>query len=424
MDKYWEPVENRDDIERGMFVILPLKYDVKIKLKDMSIMGNQPIPFESSDFIELLANKCSMDGNFVRRYKLDVNLDPIQLNTAISITDLQLFVFDNGIAFLSAYLSYSNGNVGSIYKIIYPGYTDENEELKSVQSLFLQNISDKILNQLNPKMRWFITDKKSQSFILKEAYRLNTAYVPNRFKETDIINKITYNEHRIIDLSRNFEDLSEKDVEYVTGARDVDSEDYGWGCSITSQEISYAYAKGKTPLVDRTRDDLLLTMLVLYQKYSCMILNEEIHQRYISKNKSVMLKKYIQDLKREAMEFIAYGTLAPSQISRWNNVCDTYRLLIELNGINEAIAEIEEKINLLDEEQERIDSKRESTIGMIIAVFGFVSIIGAILQIVDYLSTGRTEMLVSFVIAIVAVLVFGAFLIRMLLTKKKRNGDV
>lgn len=267
MDEYWKSVENRDDIERGVFVILPLKYDVNIKLNDMSIMGNRPVPFESNDFIELVTNKCNMDGNFVRRYKLDVNLDPIKLDTEISITDLQLFVFDNGIAFLSAYLSYSNGNVGSIYKFIYPGYTDENEKLKNVQLLFLQNISDKILNQLNPKMRWFITDNKSQSFILKEAYRLNVTYVPNRFKETDIINEITYNEHRIIDLSRDFEDLSEKDVEYVTGARDVYSEDYGWGCSITSQEISYAYAKGKAPLVDRASDDLLLTILVMYQKY-------------------------------------------------------------------------------------------------------------------------------------------------------------
>ena len=421
MDKYWKPFENRDDIERGMFVILPLKYDEKIKLKDMSIMGNHPSPFESSDFIELLTNKCSKDGNFVRRYKLDFNLNPIQLDTEISITDLQLFVFGNGIAFLSAYLSYYNGNVGSIYKFIYPGYTDENEELKNIQSLFLQNISDKILNQLDPKMRWFITNNE---FILKEAYRLNVAYVPNRFKGTDIINKITYNEHRIIDLSRDFEDLSEKDVEYVTGARDVDSEDYGWGCSITSQEISYAYAKGKSSLVDRASDDLLLTMLVMYQKYTCMILNEEIHQRYILKNKPVMIKKSIQDLKREAMEFIAYGTLAPSQISRWNNVCDTYRLLIELNGINETIAEIKDKINLLDEEQERIDSKRESTIGMIIAVFGFISIISSMLQIVDYVSKGRKEILISFAASVVGALAFGVFLCRMLFNKKKRNRDV
>ncbi len=426
MDKYWGSVGNTDDIERGMFVILPLQYDTEINLEDLSVIENQPIPFESSDFIELLSNKCHMDGKFVWRYKLDLNLGPIQLDTEISIPDLQLFIFNNGIAFLSVYLSYYNRNVDSIYKFIYPGYTDKDEEIKRNQSLLLENISNMILNKINPEMRWFITDINSQRFIIKEAYRLNIAYVPNRFKNTDIINKITYNQHRIIDLTRDFEDLSEKDVDYVTSARDVDAENYGWGCSITSQEISYVYAQSKTPipLVDRANDDLLLTMLVLYQKYTCMLLNKEIHQRNISRNKSEKLNKSIQDLKREAMEFIAYGTLAPSQISRWHNVCDTYRQLIELNGINETIAEIKEKINFLNEEQEKINSKRESTIGMIIAVFGFFSIIGSILQIVDYVSTGRAEMLMSLVISTVAILIFGAYLISMLLSKKKHNGNV
>lgn len=423
MDKYWQSVESKDEIERGMFVILPLKYDEKIRLEDLSIIG-EPIPFKSNDFIELLTNKCSTNGNFVRRYKLEVNLASIQFDSKIVVSDWQLFVFNNGISFLTVYLSYTNENVGSLYKFIYPGYTDENEELKTVQSLFLQKINDEILNKISPKMRWFITDIKLQTFILKEAYRLNVAYVPNRFKETDVVNRITYNEHRIIDLSRIFEDSSEKDVEYVTGARDVVSEDYGWGCSITSQEISYAYARGKDSLVVRANEDLLLTMLVMYQKYSCMLLNEEIHQRYMVKSKSFMYAKSISELKREAMEFIAYGTLAPSQISRWNNVCDTYRLLIELNGINETISEIQGKINLLNVEQERIDSKRGSTLGMILAVFGLISIIGAILQIVDYVSTGRTAILIGFIVSVIGVLGFGAFLARMLLKKKKRNGDV
>lgn len=421
MDKYSEIVGNSGNIERGMFVILPLKYYGKSKSKDR--LKNQPIPFESNDFIELLANKCSMDGNFVRRYKLDVNLDPIKLDTKIPVTNVQLFVFANGIAFLSVYLPYFNENVGSIYKFIYPGYTDENEELKKVQSLFLKNISEKILEQLNPQMQWFITNKKSQSFILKEAYRINVAYMPSRFKETDIINKITYNEHRIIDLFRDFKDLSEKDIEYVTGAKDVDSEDYGWGCSITSQEISYAYAKGKTPLVDRAGDDLLLTMLVMHQKYTCMDLNEKIYNRYFKKKDSVSVKENIQELKREALEFIAYGTLAPSQISRWNNVCETYRKLIKMNGINEALSEIKEKISLLNEEQKSIDSKRESTIGMIIALFGLISIVGAVLQIVDYIASGRIEMLISFIVTLTGIFIFGLILLRIFSEKKKDYED-
>ncbi|MFQ9889191.1 MAG: hypothetical protein ACLRWM_01130 [Streptococcus sp.] len=59
------------------------------------------------------------------------------------------------------------------------------------------------------------------------------------------------------------------------------------------------------------------------------------------------------------------------------------------NGVNEALDEIKEKIELLNEEQDHIDSKRESRVSMIITVFGFVSIIAAALQILDYLSSGE-----------------------------------
>ncbi len=123
------------------------------------------------------------------------------------------------------------------------------------------------------------------------------------------------------------------------------SGDYGWGCSITSQEISYvyAYAYEKETLLERSEEDLLLAMLVMYQKYTCMDLNEKIHERCLAKKDKSMLIKSIHGLKREALEFISYGTLAPSQISRWNNVCEAYRFLIEMNGLNEALDEIKEK---------------------------------------------------------------------------------
>lgn len=419
MEIYWNKVDQVNDIERGMFLILPLKYDETIFMNDLSVMGEKPIAFESNDFVSLLTDKCSLDGNFVRRYKIDVELTSIQ--EIIKSTDLQLFVFYNGIAFLTVYLSYLNRDVGQVYQFIYPGYTNEEEKIKKLQTSLLKEIEDKILVNISPVMHWFLSDKMDTRFLLKEAYRLHVAYVPKRFEETDVVNRITYNEHRIIDLSDEFQDLSEKDIAYVTGARDVNTKDYGWGCCITSQEISYAYVKGNMSLIDRATDDLLLTILVMYQKYTCMSLNEEIHKRYISNNTSVLLKKSILELKKEALEFIAYGTLAPSQISRWNNVCETYRLLIELNGINETILEIEGKINLLNEEQERLETKRESTIGLIIAVFGLISIIASVLQIVDYVSTGKVEMLISFTLSIVSVLIFAILSIRVLNKKHKEN---
>ena len=84
-------------------------------------------------------------------------------------------------------------------------------------------------------------------------------------------------------MTRDFEDVSEMDVEYAIGAKDVEDEHYGWACAITSQKISYAYGPGqgkteprdKNGLWGRSKDDLLLTMIVMYQKYTCMIFNEK-----------------------------------------------------------------------------------------------------------------------------------------------------
>ena len=423
MRSYWEGTKDKDDLARGMFLILPLRYEETAGFRHISVVGEE-IPFVSGDFIELMNRKCRADGDFVRRFRLHVNLTPIRMKADIPITDLQLFVFYNGEAFLTVYLSYRNQDVDSVYEFIYPGYLSETEEVKAKQHAFLKEIEEKILQQSSPRFRWFMAGDGDGSVVLKEAYRLNAAYAPKRFANTEILSRITYNEHRIIELSRDFEDLSEEDVAYVTGAKDVISEDYGWGCCVTSQEISLVYAQGKISLEARAEDDLLLTMLAVYQKYSCLMLNEEIHQRHMLEREKIGFQKSIQQLKWEALEFIAYGTLEPSQISRWNNVCEMYRLLIRMNGVEESIGEIKEKIGLLNEEQERLDARRESSIGMIIAVFGLISIVGAVLQTVDYLSSGRVEMIISFVLSCVGIAVFGAALAGMYWRRKKRKGDV
>lgn len=79
--------------------------------------------------------------------------------------------------------------------------------------------------------------------------------------------------------------------------------------------------------------------------------------------------------------------------------------------MNEALDEIKEKIELLNEEQDHIDSKRESRVSMIIAVFGFVSIVAAALQILDYLSSGRGVMIGGFVGALVSIMCVSIWLI-------------
>lgn len=335
--------------------------------------------------------------------------EAVKTSFSYELTQLQVFSFNKGIAFLTVYLAYKNKDVREIYQLINPGYIDDKKQeiQDSLLAILEQEVFESWNKEYGVQLKWFGQSEKTKIYMMKEAYRLNVAALPKRFEERKIAEKIAYNEHRLIDVTKAFSDLSEKDVEYTSGARDVNDGHYGWACAITSQEIAYAY--GPKPektvpvaaeaLPERAEDDLALTMIVMYQKYTCMLLNEKIHERFQG-----ISAQSIRELKKEALEFIAYGTLAPSQVSKWNNVCETYRALQKENGVNEALDEIKEKIELLNEEQDHIDSKRESRVSMIIAVFGFVSIVAAALQILDYLSSGRGVMIGGFIGAVSGIL--------------------
>ena len=443
MQTYWQNTTAPGNIDRGLYIILPLRYQgpfqsITVNKKDPEL---PELTFDTSDFTELLSVKCR-NGNFVKRFSINSKLQETveawngkaETSKKYQIGDLQFFIFNNGIAFITVYLSYKNKDVNQIYKFIDPGYVQKsNDNEKSVQDVLLESLEEKVFGLVQKKMKitlsWFIQDKDSRKYIIKEAYRLNIASLPKRFEDNEIPKRIAYNGHRLVDVTRDFEDVSEMDVEYATGAKDVEDEHYGWACAITSQEISYAYGPGpgkteprdKKGLWVRSEDDLLLTMIVMYQKYTCMIFNERIHQRFTSGAGKVKKEENLRDLKREALEFVSYGTLAPSQISRWNNVCETYRSLQKLNGVNEALEEISQKINLLNEEQDRIDGQRESRVSMIITVFGLVSIVSAALQMLDYISKGKPLMIIGFLVNGTAIILFFLYLIFNERKKKRKR---
>lgn len=443
MQGYWENTTNPKNIDRGLYIILPLRYQgsfqsITVNKKDPEL---PELTFDTSDFTELLSVKCR-NGNFVKRVSVNSKLQETieawngkaETSKKYQIDDLQFFIFNNGIAFITVYLSYKNKDVNQIYKFINPGYVQEsNDNEKSVQDVLLESLEEKVFGLVQKKMKitlsWFIQDKDSKKYIIKEAYRLNIASLPKRFEDNEIPKRIAYNGHRLVDVTRDFEDVSEMDVEYATGAKDVEDEHYGWACAITSQEISYAYGPGqgkteprdKNDLWGRSEVDLLLTMIVMYQKYTCMIFNERIHQRFIGESSRFRREESLRNLKREALEFISYGTLAPSQISRWNNVCETYRSLQKQNGVNELLEEISQKITLLNEEQDRIDGERESRVSMIITVFGLVSIVSAALQMLDYISTGKPLMIIGFLVTGTAIILFFLYLIFNERKKKRKR---
>ena len=445
MQTYWQKRTAPGNIDRGLYIILPLRYQgsfqsITVNKKDPEL---PELTFDTSDFTELLSVKCR-NGNFVKRVSVNSKLQETieawngkaEISKKYQIDDLQLFIFNNGIAFITVYLSYKNKDVNQIYKFIDPGYVQKsNDNKNSVKEVLLELLEEKVFGLVQKKMKitlsWFIQDKESRKYIIKEAYRLNIASLPKRFENNEIPKRIAYNGHRLVDVTKDFEDVSEMDVEYATGAKDVEDEHYGWACAITSQEISYAYGpklgkmepRDKNGLWERSEDDLLLTMIVMYQKYTCMIFNERIHQRFIGESSRLKREESLRSLKREALEFISYGTLAPSQVSRWNNVCETYRSLQKQNGVNELLEEISQKITLLNEEQDRIDGERESRVSMIITVFGLVSIISATLQMLDYISTGRPLMIIGFLATSVVMILFFLTMIYKEFRKKKKRKD-
>lgn len=409
---------------RGTYIIFPLKYKQKLDILNMTVSDAVERNFRSLDWSDLLVQKCKREQGFVKRFVLEKQVESIQFDEKktvieIPVVEVELFVFENGIAMLSMLLVYENAKTPYIYEFINPGYVnDQKEGLRKKVIYLVKSI------RINGKENILSLYVGAEDMAVKEAYLFNVALVTQRFNNLETLRKTSFNAHKLIDLSREFEDLSETDIAYTYGARDVEKCTYRWGACIASQSISYVYSvedevrwRDRIQLIhDTTEDDLLLTILVLYQKNTCMLLNEKI-QTTINRGMKRKFFKQIMQLKREALLFRASGTLAPSQISRWNNICETYRILMEVNGVNETLTEIEEKIDLIKDEQERQASEMQNYIATVIAVFGLISIVAAVLQIVDLIQTGNTGLVIAFYSSCIGVILIVVSWLKMLWRK-------
>ena len=141
MQTYWQNATNPNNIARGLYIIFPFRYrdsfqSIAIDDKDKEI---PPLIFDSGDFIELLSVKCR-NGNFVKRFNLNSKLEEIkeewyrkaEASKIYHLNDLQLFIFNNGIAFITTYFAYKNEDVDKVYQLINPGYVKEKSEEKQL----------------------------------------------------------------------------------------------------------------------------------------------------------------------------------------------------------------------------------------------------------------------------------------------------
>lgn len=439
-----------------------LKTDRKKAIADLKekkdSLGNPVFEREeidTSDLSDILTSRCRNEGDFVDQYKIHCNLEPAKFSESewIEAKDIHLYYFpESDLAFLIILLVNQDLTIDNFYEFINPGYMLDYGTVEKLRANFLTEIECKLLNGILKELHYKIYILDAQSDVFRESYWLNVAFVETRFESLDTLQRLTYNAHRYIPIGTDFSDSSEHDIKYVSGARDVKQSDYGWGGCISSQSISYVYGQApkikqddtkKTSEVftyekiwNRAENDLLLTIIALFQKYACIKINDMLYKEVKQGDHK---EETIRAMKRKVLRVCAYETFTPSQISRWNNVCETYSFLLEINGVNEYLKDIQNKVNLLDEEldrvnaerekeaadrereaaeRERASAERENKIVNIIALFGAFSIIASVLTIIDFIKGSPIDMGIAS--AAVAAVVAGA-VVKILFKEKRKK---
>lgn len=447
MKEFIEKQEVFQKAKWGSYVILPLHNNPNGKsnmarseairlLKKQSEVGNQVFTIEiidTSDLSDLMTSRCKNYGDFMDQYRIQCDLSKLYFSEDkreyIEPKDIHLFYFpESELAFLVILLVNQDFSVDNFYELANPGYILDYKKIETLREKFSQEVKEKILYGILKELNFDIYILDDNTDIFRESYWFNAAIVSTRFKKLETLERLSYNAHRFIPLETEFEDSSEKDIRYVFGAKDVKQHDYRWGCCVSSQSISYVYGKDpditdsvetKSSFEDyiwiHVKSDLPLTIIALFQKYVCIKINDLIYEKIKTGSHK---EENIREIKREVLKVRAYETYTPSQISRWNNVCEIYRLLLEINGVNDYMKDIQDKVDLLDEELDRVSAERENKIMNIIALFGALSIIASVLTIVDFIKGSPIDMGILSVVVVVLVV---SVIWKMVLKERKGN---
>ena len=301
---------------------------------------------------------------------------------AFELSDSWLYVFHTRVAFLCLSLSFTR--IETLKVICNPGWAHN-----PAVFFWLDPMGERRRFSIDQWLSDFLAPLGLRKFFdgdssyLLDAYAYIFTVVPQWFDELEQMRRIVFNLHKMTPLDAPVEDAAEEDIRYVYAAKNQNLNAYRWGCCITSQTISYVVAD-KTMDISAQRatqaaDGLPVVLLSLYEKYTCLRFTELITR---------MKKNQIKELKDLMLNFQAFGTVTPANLSRWHNVKQIYANLLEVNDIPAAIQDISIKLDILTAHQEAIERARSETIIHLITLFGIVSILASVLSIVQILADG------------------------------------
>lgn len=393
----------------GAYLIVPFKYSHLLEMPVVAGNGIERYPLTTMDINEnikqMFNDDCGYNVGTVYKIAPDAMLSPLVQSFdyqhftvseggesgQFHIQDSYLYIFNTKIAFLCVGISF--GEMKVLERICNPGYAI-NPAVFSVcckdGSTHDFSIDEWLLNICKPwKLERFYNNHSS---MLLESYTYILGLSDTFFPSLESLRMMTFNLHQMHDPETTFEDASEDDIRYAYAVKNMSRMGYRWGCCVTSQTTAYVVADAdKEPdLIDemntQAADGLPITLLALYEKYTCLRFTELISNLPKQKIKSIL------ELKRTLLNFQALGTVTPANLSRWNNVRQIYGFLLEVFDIDTAVHDISSKIEILAAQQQEIENLRTSRIMNLITVFGVVGIMASVQEIVQILSDGSNLM--------------------------------
>lgn len=393
----------------GCFLIIPLKYErdsfKQIQLE--KIGRNEPVTtMDLNENIKAMLSPgdetAAGTGYIISRDALTAQMTSGEDRDAVKdfrvidksgaftfeLSDSWLYVFRTRVAFLCLNLSFDK--IETLQAICNPGWAYNpaeffwNDPMGESHPFSVEKWLSDFLSPLGIQ-KFF----DGESSYLLDAYTYIFTVVPQWFENLEQMRKPVFNLHKMMPLDIESEDEAEEDIRYVYAARNQEKDAYRWGCCVTSQTISYIVADEtmdfEAERSAQASDGLPVVLLALYEKYTCL--------RFAELTR--MNKGKIKELKELMLNFQAFGTVTPANLSRWHNVKQIYANLLEVNDIPAAIEDISTKLNILTAHQEAVEHARSETIINLITIFGIVSILASVLSIVQILADGDLLIWVS-----------------------------
>jgi len=417
MDKNNELLENLKQAQYGTHIVIPLKGDYSNDLcnieKDIKkSVFNKSLPetfFESEPVsVNVLDNdlneitnklfECEYNGRIAAKFAInkrqfiehcfrveDCNFFVGTPSKTFDITKVILYIFNTGVAFLVFHFKYLD--ISTMRDIFNPScvklknqnilYYSEDGEAKI--PICLKYCIQKVLEGTNFSLFFPLNAER----IFSDAYAVSVAVIPERIKDISDFKRIAYNLQRMQALE--YDGFSEDSIHAsLFTYPNQKNNSYQWCSCVGDCSISRVRC-GDT--LDRQIDDfrvnsMALIILALYQKYSCLLFSERLR---IDIRKG---KRNFDSLENEMIDFKAFGKVDISSVSRVANIRKFYQQVLEINGVNEAVIEIDEKLKVIAEHEREKGESKINAIMIILSLFSVVSILADMIAVIQSVSSG------------------------------------